>query len=200
MSLHFLLPVLVCLACLGIIAWAIVYRPRPHNIDNVILSARKLDLAALETLLDTASEWNLRRSLTPRGLREVQEDRMRLAREYLQRVAFNTTLIQLWILREHECVQRKKLEDYSEADLLVVEALQLTTELRFYSLAASLRMWVWMALKVYRWPSRMVPRVTGLREQCGINVLDKYRRLTELAVILSGRYGTVYRDRLVEAL
>jgi hypothetical protein len=200
MSIQFLLPALVGLACLGVFAWAIVYRPRPHGIDNVILSARKLDLSDLESLLDAASEWNVRTSLAAVARREIQEDRMRLAREYLKRVAFNTSLIQLWILREHERLKGKKREDYSEADLLIVEALQLATELRFYSLAASLRMWSWMSLKVYRWPARLVPRVADLREQYGIDVVEKYRRLADLAVILSGQYGSSYRDRLMEAL
>ena len=200
MSIQFLLPVLIGFACLGIFAWAIVYRPRPHGIDNVILSARKLDLSDLEALLDAASEWNVRSSLSESALREIQEDRMRLAREYLERVAFNTSLIQLWILREHQRVQGKKREEYSESDLLVVEALQLATELRLYSLAAWLRLWVWMGLKVYRWPAQLVPRVADLRELCGIDVLEKYRRLTDLAVVLSGQYGKTYQERLVQAL
>jgi hypothetical protein len=200
MSIQFLLPAIVGLVCLGLFAWAIVYRPRPHGIDNVILSARKLDVSDLEVLLDAASEWNLRRTSTQSTLRELQEDRMRLAREYLKRVAFNSNLIQLWVLREHQRIQEKKREDYTESDLLIVEALQLATELRFYSMAASLRMWFWMGLKVYRWPPRLVPRVADLREQCGINVIEKYRRLTGLAIALSEQHGSLYRDRLVEAL
>jgi hypothetical protein len=200
MSIQLLLPAIVGLACLGLFAWAIVYRPRPHDIDNVILSARKLDVSDLEVLLDAASEWDLRRAVTQSDLREVQEDRMRLAREYLKRVAFNSNLIQLWIVREHQRIQGKKRDDYTEADLLIVEALQLATELRFYSMAASLRMWLWMGLKVYRWPAHFVPSLADLREQCGINVIEKYRRLTGLAVALSEQHGSLYRDRLVEAL
>ena len=200
MSIQFLLPAIVGLVCLGFFEWAIVYRPRPHDIDNVILSARKLDVSDLEALLDAASEWNLRRAVDESALREIQEDRMRLAREYLRRVSFNSNLIQLWVVREYQRIQGKKREDYTEADLRIVEALQLATELRFYSLAASLRMWLWMGLMVYRWPAHLVPRVAGLREQCGINVIEKYRRLIGLAVSLSEHYGSQYRDRLSEAL
>jgi hypothetical protein len=200
MSIVLLLPLVLGVVLLALIALTIVYSPRPHDIDNVILSARKLDISDLEVLLDASSEWSLRRSLTKWALREVQEDRMRLAREYLRRVAFNANLIHLWILQEHEHIEAKDREEYTERDLLVVEALQLAMDLRLYSIAVSLKLWVWIALKAYRWPVSLLPRMTDLRIQCGINVLQKYRRLTQLAVLLSGRYGKTYRDRLLEAL
>jgi hypothetical protein len=89
---------------------------------------------------------------------------------------------------------------YSEIDLLIVEALQLATGLRLYSIAVSLRMFIWMALKAYRWPIRFLPRMDYLRVQCGVSVLPEYRRLIEIAVLVSARYGKTYRDRLLEAL
>jgi hypothetical protein len=39
-----------------------------------------------------------------------------------------------------------------------------------------------------------------LRVQCGVNVLQEYWRLIEIAVLVSARYGKTYRDRLLEAL
>lgn len=200
MSILVFFPVVLGVVFLTTIALTTVYRARPHKIDNVILSARKLDISDLEVLLDAASEWNLRRSLSRYALQETQEDRMRLAKEYLRRVAFNTDLIHLWILQECKVLEGKRREKYIEHDALMIEALHLVTDLRLYSLAVSVRMWIWMALKAYRWPARFVPHMTDLRVQCGINVLDNYRRLTELAVLLSARYGENYRDRLVQAL
>jgi hypothetical protein len=200
MSIVLLLPLVLGVVLLALIALTTVYSPRPHDIDNVIMSARRLDISDLEVLLDASSEWSLRRSLTKWALREVQEDRMRLAREYLRRVAFNANLIHLWILQEHEYIEAKDREEYTERDLLVVEALQLAMDLRLYSIAVSVKLWVWIALKAYRWPVSLLPRMTDLRIQCSINVLEKYRRLTQLAVLLSGRYGKTYRDRLLEAL
>lgn len=41
--------------CEGLVS-AAVYGPRGHDIDSVILLARKLDLADLEMLLDTGAE------------------------------------------------------------------------------------------------------------------------------------------------
>jgi hypothetical protein len=200
MSLVLALPVLLGAIFLVLIALTTVYRRRPHDIDNVILAARKLDLSDLETLLDASSEWNLRRSLPEWALQKAQEDRIRLGREYLRRVAFNAELIHLWILQEHERIEGKKREEYTEIDLLIVEALQLATNLRLYSIAGSLRIFVWMALKAYRWPIRFLPRMTDLRVRCGVNVLQEYRRLTEIALLVSSRCGETYRERLFEAL
>lgn len=200
MSAVLALPVLLGTIFLVLIAFTTVYPRRPHDIDTVILAARKLDLSDLETLLDASSEWDLRRSLSQWALQKAQEDRMRLAREYLRRVAFNAGLIQLWILQEHERIEGKNPEEYTEIDLLIVEALHLATNLQLYSIAVSLRIFVWMALKAYCWPVRFLPSMTDLRVRCGINVLKEYRRLTEIALLVSSRYGEAYRDRLFEAL
>ncbi len=200
MSIALLLPILFGVAFLAVAAWTTVYGPRGHDVDNVILLARKFDPSDLEMLLDAGAEWGLRRSLTTQAFRTAQEDRIRLAREYLQRVGHNTEMIQLWVTQENRLLQGKPREEYSERDLLVVEAVRLALELRLYSLAASLRISLWMVLRVYRWPRLLLPRVTDLRVQCGVDVIEKYRRLTELAVALSARYGTNYHDRLLEAL
>ena len=152
-------------------------------------------------LLDAGAEWSLRRSLTSWAFRAAQEDRIRLVREYLQRVSHNAELIQLWVTHDNRSFfEGKAHAEYTERDLLVVEAAQLALELRLYWIAASLRIWFWMVLLVYRWPRMLVPRVTDLRVQCGVDVIVKYRRLTELAVALSARYGKKYQDRLLDAL
>jgi hypothetical protein len=199
MSIALLLPAVYGIVLLVVVALTTVYRARPHDIDHVILLARKLDPADLEMLLDAGAEWNLRRSLTPWAFRAAQEDRIRLVREYLQRVGHNAALIQLWVMPENQLLEGKAREKYTERDLLVVEAARLALELRLYSIAVSLRIWFWMLFRMYRWP-RLLPRVTDLRVQCGVNVIEKYRRLTELAVALSARYGKKYQDRLHETL
>jgi hypothetical protein len=200
MSIALLLPVVYGIVLLVVVALTTVYAARAHDIDHVILLARKLDTSDLEMLLDAGAEWSLRQCLTIRSFQAAQEDRMRLVREYLRRVSHNVELIQLWVTQERQLLEGKNREEYTERDSLVVEALQLAIELRLYSLAANLRIRFWMALRAYRWPRRLIPRVPDLRVQCGVNVIEKYRRLIELAVTLSGRYGKTYHDRLLEAL
>jgi hypothetical protein len=177
-----------------------VYGPRVHDVDHVILLARKLDPSDLDMLLDAGEEWRLRHSLTTATFRAAQADRILLAREYLQRVAHNTGLIQLWVTREKQLLEGRKCEDGTERGALVVEAVQLALELRLYSLVARLRIWSWVAFRAHRWPGVLIPGVTTLRVQCGVNVIEKYRRLTGLAVALGARHGRTYHDRLLEAL
>ena len=81
-------------------------------------------------------------------------------------------------------------------ELADLGGLQVAIELRIYSLAADIKLWFWTT----RWPRRLLPRLADLRVQGGVNVLAKYRRLTEVAGILSLDYGSVYHDRLLDAL
>lgn len=200
MSVEIIATILLSLLALAIFTFAIAFRLRPHRIDDVILLARKIDISDLELLFDAATEWNLRRSLKKQALREVQEERIRLAREYLWRVAHNASLIHLWLLQEHKPVAWKNPDEYTERDSLIIEALQLVTDLRIYCLAVRLKIWFWTVLQAYRWPMRALPSLPDLRVQYGINVLEKYRRLTELSVALTARYGQSYHDRLSDVL
>ena len=200
MSIAFLLPFLIALALLAVVARTTVYQKRPHDIDHVILFVRKLDLSDLEMLLDAGKEWALRQSLSPEAFRMAQEDRIRLVREYLSRVTHNVEVIQRWVGGKYELIKDKDRDAYIQADFLVVEALQVAIDLRIYALAAHIKLWFWRTLRMYRWPRLLLPCLTDLRVQGGVNVLAKYRRLTEVAGILSLDYGTVYRDRLLDAL
>jgi hypothetical protein len=191
----------VCaLLFLAVVARTTVFRPRPHKIDHVILFLRKLDVSDFEVLLDAGDEWTLQQSLSSESFRRSQEDRIRLVREYLHRVAHNVEAIQLWVAGEYELIKDKDRDSYTEKDSLVIEALQVAIDLRVYSLVACIKVWFWTVFRMYQWPGMLIPRVTNLRVQCGVNVLKKYRRLTEVTATLSLMYGKSYHDRLLEAL
>jgi hypothetical protein len=200
MTLAFLLPFVCALVFLAVVARTIVFRARPHKIDHVILFLRKLDVSDFEALLDAGDEWTLQQSLSSESFRRSQEDRIRLVREYLHRVAHNVEAIQLWVAGEYELIKNKDRDSYTEKDSLVLEALQVAIDLRVYSLVARIKVWFWTVFRMCRWPGMLIPRVTDLRVQCGVNVLTKYRRLTEVTATLSLMYGKAYHDRLLEAL
>jgi hypothetical protein len=200
MPIAVLIPAVFAIAFVFLILLTTVYGPRLHDVDHVILLARKLDPSDLETLLDAGEEWRLRQSLTAVAFRQAQEERILLAREYLQRLTHNTGLIQLWVLREKQELEARKCDDGAERNSLLAEAAQLALELRIYSIVAGLRIWLWVAFRAHRLPGVLIPGVTTLRVQCGVNVIDKYRRLTGLAVALGARHGRTYHDRLLEAL
>ena len=200
MSFAFLFPFLCALLLLAIVARSTVYRVRSRDIDHVILFVRKLDVTDLEILLDAGEEWTLQQSLSPRAFSLAQEDRIRLVREYLHRVAHNVETIQVWVAGQYELIKDKDRAAYTEKDSLVVEALQVALELRIYSLVAGLKLRFWTILRMYRWPALLLPHLPDLRKQCGVDVLAKYRRLTEVASILSLGYGNACHERLLDAL
>ncbi len=200
MPIAVLIPAVFGIAFFLVILLTTVYGPRVHEVDHVILLARKLDPSDLETLLDAGEEWRLRQSLTGAAFRAAQEDRILLAREYLRRMAHNTGLIQLWVMWEKQQLEGRNAAHDAERNSLVAEAAQLALELRIYSIVAGLRIWLWVAFRAHLWPGILLPGVTTLRVQCGVNVIDKYRRLTGLAVALGARHGRAYQDRLLEAL
>ena len=200
MTLAFLLPFVCALVFLAVVARTIVFRARPHKIDQVIFFLRKLDVSDFEALLDAGDEWTLQQSLSSESFRRSQEDRIRLVREYLHRVAHNVEAIQLWVAGEYELIKNKDRDSYTEKDSLVLEALQVAIDLRVYSLVARIKVWFWTVFRMCRCPGMLIPRVTDLRVQCGVNVLTKYRRLTEVTATLSLMYGKAYHDRLLQAL
>ena len=200
MTTAFLLPFVCALLFLAVVARTTVFRPRPHKIDHVILFLRKLDVSDFEVLLDAGDEWTLQQSLSSESFRRSQEDRIRLVREYLYRIAHNVEAIQLWVAGEYELIKDKDRDSYTDKDSLVLEALQVAIDLRVYSLVACIKVWFWTVFRMYQWPDMLIPRVTELRVQCGVNVLAKYRRLTEVTATLSLMYGKAYHDRLLEAL
>ncbi|MFZ1919325.1 MAG: hypothetical protein WAU58_17260 [Terriglobales bacterium] len=200
MPIAVLIPAVFGIAFVFVILLTTVYAPRVHDVDHVILLARKLDPSDLETLLDAGEEWRLRQSLTAAAFREAQEERILLAREYLRRMAHNTGLIQLWVMWEKQQLEARKCEDGTERNSLLAEAAQLALELRIYSMVTGFKIWLWVAFRAHLWPGVLIPGVTTLRVQCGVNVIEKYRRLTGLAVALGARYGRANHDRLLEAL
>ena len=125
-------------------------------------------MSDFEVLLDTGQEWTLRQSLSNKTFRTTQEDRIRLIREYLRRVAHNVEAIHLWIAGEYELIKDKDRSSYSEKDALVLEALQLAIDPRVYSLVACAKVWFWTVFRMHRWPALLFPTVTDLRVQCGV--------------------------------
>jgi len=200
MPIAVLIPATFGIAFVLVILLTTIYAPRLHDVDHVILLARKLDPSDLETLLDAGEEWRLRQSLTAAAFRAAQEDRILLVREYLRRLAHNTGLIQLWVMQEKRQLEKRSAENATETNPLVAEAAQLALELRIYSIVAGVKIWLWVAFRAHLWPGALIPVVTTLRVQCGVNALEKYRKLTELAVALGAQHGRTYYDRLLEAL
>jgi hypothetical protein len=199
MSFEIVFSVVCALLILGFFAFTIAYKQHPHDIDNVILLARPLDTSDLEDLFDAASKWELRRPVTKEVLREIRENRVRLAKEYLKRVVHNTNLIHLWVLQEHDRIRWKRREEYTHEDRLIQEALAFALKLRIYSIAVFAKLWLSMFLTPDFLGQERVS-VPTLRLGAMIDVPATYGRLVELALELSCKYGIASHYRLRHAL
>jgi len=199
MSFEIIFSMVCALLILGFFAVAIAYKQHPHDIGKVILLARPLDTGDLGTLFDAASKCKLPHPITKEALREIRENRMRLAKEVLKRVVHNTNLIHLWVLQEHERVRWKKPEEYNQEDRLVQEALEFALRLRIYSMAVFAKLWLSMYLTPGFWHQKRV-RIPKLRVGTRMDVPATYGKLVELALALSCKYGIASHNRLRRAL
>jgi hypothetical protein len=199
MAFEIIFSIVCALLILGFFAIAIAYKQHPHDIDKVILLAQPLDTDDLELLFDAASKWEPPRPVTKEALREIRENRMRLAKEYLKRVVHNANLIHLWVLQEHERIRWKRPEEYNHEDRLVQEALEFAVRLRIYSIAVFAKLWLSMFLTPAFWYQERV-RIPNLRMGTRMDVPATYERLVEVALALSCKYGIARHNRLRRAL
>jgi len=195
----FLLPFLGALALLALAARFTVYRRPPSTLDDVAVFVRQVDVLELAALLDPLVPLTLRESLSDKAYRRELDTHIRLVREYLERVNHNVRVIQNWVAGEYAQMAGKDPKNYNQQEQLVVEALRTATELRMYAVAAHVKLWIWGALRIDCWPAQLLPRIPNLRVLHGINLLAKYRRLTEITLMLSRnhRHG---HEALFEAL
>jgi len=195
----FLLPFLGALILLALAARYTVYRRPPGSLDDVALFVRQVDVLELAALLDPLVPLALKESLSDAAYRRELDTHIRLVREYLDRVNHNVHVIQNWVAGEYTQMAGKDPEDYNAHERLVVEAMQMATELRMYAVAARCKLWIWGALRIDRWPEKLLPRIPNLRVLHGIELLANYRRLTEITRMLSRNRGPRHQE-LFDAL
>lgn len=198
--LNLFLPVFLVVLFFITVARATLYRPRYRRLEDVILFARKLGVLELETLTDPGQEWELRNLASSHEYRVLQRQRYRLLYEYLKRLSHNAAVVQLWGADLYEDIRFKSRELLTEQDYLIWEMVELSTELRMYSMAALVQVWFWIVLQMHRWPMRWTPRISGLRVIGTVDFVRKYRQLVRVTSALAGTYGENYRNEILAAL
>ncbi len=200
MSFSVILPVLLGVVFFIAVLRATIYRPKYTRIDDVISFGRKLTVAELEAVMDPGLEWELRNLVPPSEFRVCQRERIRLVREYLQRVAHNAEVIQLWAMNVYETIKDKSKESFTAEDYLVEAVVELSTELRIYGVVALLKISPWIIFRLHLLPLRWIPRVSDLRMIGSTNVISKYTELIEATSVLAGRmYGAAYQNQITAA-
>jgi len=200
MSFSVLLPILMIAAFFVAVSRATLYKPGCPRLEEVILFARKLGISDLEALTDAGQEWGLRMSGSPHEFRAAQRGRYRLAYEYLKRLFHNTAVVQVWGSELYETIRFKGRETLTKQDYLIWEMVQLSTELRMYSMVALAKVWFWIALRMHLWPLNWTPQLKSLRIMGNVDIVGKYRELIRVASELASTYGEPYRDEIIAAL
>jgi hypothetical protein len=193
------LPLVMAAAFIIVVARATVYRPR-YRLEEVIRFVRKLEITDLAALFDPAEEWALRALSSERDFRAAQQQRLRLAREYLRRIGHNAEVIQTWVGALYENIRHKPREDFTSQDYLVWNVLELATEVRVCHLMAVTKISLWVLLRAHRWPAWLMPHVSKLRMIGEVDLVKKYRILVEDSTSLSSTYGRDYCEQLTAAL
>jgi hypothetical protein len=199
-SISVFLPILLAVIFFVSVVRVTIYRPRYQRLEDVILFARKLGVSELETLTDPGEEWGLRNLASGREYHALQGQRYRLIYEYLKRLSHNAAVVQLWGAELYEGIRFKSRELLTEQDYLIWEMVELSTELRMYSMAALVQVWFWIALQMHRWPMRWTPRISCLRVIGSTDIVRKYRQLVRVTSNLAGTYGEKYHDEIIAAL
>ena len=194
------LPILLGVIFFVAVARVTLYRPRYQRLEDVILFARKLGASELETLTDPGEEWSLRNLASRREYHVLQGQRYWLIYEYLKRLSHNAAVVQLWGAELYEGIRFKSRELLTEQDYLIWEMVELSTELRIYSMTALVQVWFWVILQMHRWPMRWTPRISGLRVIGNMDIVRKYRQLVLITSALAGTYGEKYHDEIIAAL
>lgn len=183
--------------------------------DDVSPFLRPSDIEELEGLLDRAQEANLRFQLSPQEFRVWQRKRIHLMREYLLRMSHNALVLIEWGNMELAAVGfpadaqtrstaesntpalcRRDLERQAQAH----ELIQAATEFRLYSVAARLKLKMWILLRLDYWPVLPEPSVSRLKTVLGIDAVGSYHRLKTAAGSLSMSYGYEYHRQVIERL
>src|SRR5689334_22658250 len=152
------------ISCLAV-ALKVWFRFPDRTVDDVVDFLVPIDFERVESLLDPAFEWNLKTCLTAAEFRKVQRKRIHLYIEFLQRMTHNATiLIQLG---------NREAEGRDAETVKLAEELQRqSVKVRVYTIAATLKLRLWLFLRVDVWHILPAPSLCDLREVYGIHGLE----------------------------
>jgi hypothetical protein len=177
-----------------------VYRRRYSRIEDVELFVRPLNLEDFERVTDPAAEWVMRSSTSSREFKELKRQKTRLCAEHLSRMAHNAEVIQGW--SQAACAMLSESLPHSAAERLALmsQVSETATEIRIYALIARLQVGLWLALRADLLPLGLMPRLRGVRNTAGSDILTTYQQLTVLTKSVSRFYGPECSERICSVL
>lgn len=180
------------IACL-IMAARIWLKFPDRTTEDVIDFLIPIDLEKVESLLDPATEWTLRRSLDPKDFRRRQRKRIHLYVEFLQRMAHNAGILVQLGNREADRADQATAE-------LARELQQEAVKVRAYTLAAAAKLRLWLFLRIDSWGLFPSPSLCDVREVGGLSCVESYGQLKAAATHFFERVGPSKVDLLLQRL
>jgi hypothetical protein len=167
MTVNFPLCILLVTAIAFLVAAALslILRAPLLTFQDVIVAIRPVALDRLANLLDPAEEWRLRIELVEKEFRFLQRSRIHQALEIALRMSHNASALAGWSRRaaKHAILHRELHEQ--------------AVEVRACALLAILILRTWIIFRVEAWSFLPVPRLSRLRQLCGIEPVASYERL-----------------------
>jgi hypothetical protein len=167
-------------------------RPPSHVIDYL----RGVDPDEVAHLLDPVPEQYLRLNMTKEQFHKEQRHRMRLALEYIGRLAHNGSIVAEWGQYE---LKRNRRTRVAEEQELCLELVSASLQLRMCCFLLRARIWFWL-VRMALLPFLNTPSVAKLIDLGSTDLLEFYLTMRRAAIQLSQPYGDPYREKMVQAL
>jgi len=167
-----------------------------RTIVDVIPFLQEVNVEHLAELIDSAEERFLRSNLGEKEFRKAQLKRMRLLREYVNRMSHNTAVLLEWARSD-----RRKSWDSGEKEWEELSEHLVKACLHFQAGAFTIRLALhrWM-IKSVLLPSVSVPSIAILRKFETFDLFDAYGAMRLAAENLSAAYGDEFHQKLAQSL
>jgi hypothetical protein len=166
---------------------------RKRTWDDVPEFLRQLNGPEVGRLFDIEAE---RQAMACGNHRRCLRARLDLAREYLQRMCHNATIVYQWGETEWSDMLRHGLEyDQETRERLLALHREAITFLVAARLAL-VQMWFWSILHFDKWRMLPLPSVAALKKPASIDLLEAYERVKLAAGALALVYGEEHREEI----
>jgi hypothetical protein len=168
-----------------------------RTLDDVPEFLRPINHEAVEKLFDADEE---RETLAFGNFRRGLRARLDLAREYMQNLHHNVTIVCQWGETEWSDMVRHDLEYDEETRKKILalhrEAITFLVACR----VALLKMCFWSLLHFDKWPVLPLPSVAALRRPGSVDLLHAYQRVKQAAAELAFIYGEEHSSEILELM
>lgn len=165
--------------------------------DEVPEFLRRVDHQAIEKLFDPAEEAEL---LVFGNSRRTLRGRLDLAREYLENLYHNVTIVYQWGETEWWDMVHHNLEYEEDTRQKMLMLHREAITFRVAARMVLIKIWLWSLLNFDKWPFAPRPSVAALRQPGSVDLLHAYKRVKAAAAALASIYGDEHSAEIEELM